>query len=74
MLIYKNRPSIGVPGREWISEEMPIFSKNIVSSSERLHNQNICVAVIFVPIFAFFTERRNNNAEDEKKKVSKAAE
>ena len=26
------------------------FHKNIVSSSERLHNQNICVVVIFVPI------------------------
>nr|DAZ16295.1 MAG TPA: hypothetical protein [Caudoviricetes sp.] len=29
----------------------PIFTKDIVSSSERLHNQNVCVVVIFVPTF-----------------------
>lgn len=34
-----------------------IRSYNIVSSSERLHNQNICVVVIFVPIFTYFKPR-----------------
>ena len=37
-----------------ISEEIQYFSKDIVSSSEQLHNQNVCVAVIFVPIFTLF--------------------
>ena len=32
-----------------ISPKRCSFCKNIVSSSEAAHNQNVCVAVIFVP-------------------------
>lgn len=42
------------------------FCKDIVSSSEQSHNPNVCVAVIFVPIFQLSMERRIENAEEKK--------
>lgn len=34
------------------------FARIIVSSSEQAHNQNVCVAVIFVPNFTYFIKPR----------------
>ena len=49
IISYKNRPcATNTRATIRISEEIQHFSKDIVSSSEQLHNQNICVAVIFV--------------------------
>ena len=47
IIIIKTAP-VGSRDGSRISEEIPYFGKDIVSSSEQLHNQNICVAVIFV--------------------------
>ena len=47
IIIIKTAPAGNRDGSR-ISEEIPYFGKDIVSSSEQLHNQNICVAVIFV--------------------------
>ena len=41
-----------------ISEEISYFGKDIVSSSEQLHNQNVCVAVIFILKITYFIKPR----------------
>ena len=42
----------------YISEDMPIFTKNIVSSSEQSRKRNVCfaLAVIFIPIFKYYLQ------------------
>ena len=57
LLIIKTAPAGNRDGSR-ISEEIPYFCKDIVSSSEQLHNQNICVAVIFMLKITYFIKPR----------------
>lgn len=59
IISYKNRPcATNTRATIRISEEIQHFSKDIVSSSEQLHNQNVCVAVIFVLKITYFIKSR----------------
>ena len=55
--LQKNAPAGNRDGSR-ISEEIQYFGKDIVSSSEQLHNQNVCVAVIFILEITYFIKAR----------------
>ena len=55
--VNKNAPAGNRDGSR-ISEEIQYFGKDIVSSSEQLHNQNVCVAVIFILKITYFIKPR----------------
>lgn len=50
--------SIAAIPEENLTEEIQYFGKDIVSSSEQLHNQNVCVAVIFILEITYFIKPR----------------
>lgn len=54
----KNRPGAPTPGRDSTSEDVHVWNKNIVSSSEQLRKRNTrsSLAVIFVPFFIYITK------------------